>query len=96
METQQVVSESAGNQPEKKFRAGAVSATIWRNAGQNQQGEAVEYRTISLDRVYKDRDGNWKNTSSLRVNDLPKATIALQKAYEYLVIGQDTLNGGGQ
>ena len=96
MKTNEVAQAPTGNLPEKKFRAGAISATIWQNQGQNQQGDAVEYRTISLDRVYKDKDGNWKNTNSLRVNDLPKATLALQKAYEYLVVGQDTLNGGGQ
>ena len=33
---------------------------------------------------YKDSDGTWKNTGSLDVNDIPKAVLALQEAYEYL------------
>ncbi len=74
------------NLPEKKFRAGAVSATVWKNAGKNKTGEAVEYRTISIERNYKDKDDKWQSTNSLRLNDLPRAVVVLQKAYEYLVL----------
>ena len=74
------------NRPEKKFKAGPVSATIWKNRGQSSNGAPAEYKTISLERSYKDKTGEWKYTSSLRINDLPKASVALQKAFEYLVI----------
>ena len=82
--------KSTGNLPEKKFKAGAVQATVWLNKGQNKNGEEVGYRSISLDRNYMDKDGKWQNTSSLRVNDLPKDSIVLQKAYEYLVLNGET------
>ena len=75
------------NVPEKKFRAGTVSATVWQNKGKNREGEGVIFRTVSLQRGYKDREGTWKNTASLRANDLPRVTVVLQKAYEYLVMG---------
>ena len=65
--------------PERKFRAGPISATIWRN-----QGEKGSYATIQLERSYKD-GANWKSTASLRVNDLPKAVLVLNKAYDYLL-----------
>lgn len=81
--------ESAGNLPEKKFRAGALSATVWVNIGHKATGEETEYRTISIDRNYTDKEGNWQSTNSLRVNDLPKANVVLQKAYEYLVFKQE-------
>ena len=75
------------NMPEKKFKAGAVSATVWQNqAASKTPGEVVAYRTISLQRVYKDKDGSWKSTNSLRLHDLPKAALVLDKAYEYLVL----------
>jgi hypothetical protein len=77
--------ESTGNLPAKKFRAGAISATIWLNQGQ-KDGNSVEYKTISIERNYTDKDGNWQSTNSLRVNDLPKASIVLQKAYEHIVL----------
>lgn len=68
-----------GIRPEKKFKAGAVTATIWRN--ETAKGS---YASVQLDRHYKDGEA-WKSTTSLRVNDLPKATLVLSKAYEYLV-----------
>ncbi|PIN87764.1 hypothetical protein COV12_02055 [Candidatus Woesearchaeota archaeon CG10_big_fil_rev_8_21_14_0_10_32_24] len=85
-ETLVVVEERVGNTPEKKFRAGAVSATVWANRGQNQQGEPTEYKTISLERNYTDKEGKWQSTNSFRVNDLPKAKLVLEKAYEFLVL----------
>lgn len=75
--------------PEKKFRAGAISATIWSNETKNDKGEASTYHTVSFARNYTDKDGNWKTTSSLRVTDLPKAQLVLQKAYEYLSLSDD-------
>ena len=84
---------SIGNPPEKKFRAGAISATIWQNEGQNREGEKVAYRTISLERGYKDKKtGEWKSTNSYRINDLPRAALVLEKAYEYLVMKERDSN----
>jgi len=43
---------SSGNQPEKKFSTGAISATIWKNNGKNKKtGENIDFRTIQLDKV---------------------------------------------
>ena len=78
---------TSGNQPEKKFSTGAVTATVWQNQGKNKTtGEATAFRTVSFQRRYKDKDGNWQSTNTLRVNDLPRASLVLQKAYEYLVL----------
>lgn len=80
-----------GNIPEKKFRAGAISVTVWKNKGKGTEGEEVEYSTISIERGYKDKEGAWQSTNSMRVNDLPRASVALQKAYEYLVLKEQEL-----
>ena len=74
------------NTPKQKFSTGVISATIWKNSGISKKGEPVEFRTISLQRRYTDEKGEWKSTSSLRINDLPKAALVLNKAYEYLVL----------
>jgi hypothetical protein len=74
------------NLPEKKFRAGAISATVWSNHGQSKSGEENTYNTISLERSYKDKNDKWQTTGSLRLHDLPKAALLLDKAYEYLVL----------
>jgi len=80
-------------QPEKKFSAGAVVATVWQNQGKTKDGQAVGYKTVSLQRRYKDRDGTWKNASSFRITDLPKAALVLQKAYEFSVLREKEGNG---
>jgi len=68
------------NTPEKKFRAGAVSATVWKN----QSKEGNEFSSVSFEKGYKDANGEWKSTSHLNVNDLPKALVVIGKAFEHL------------
>lgn len=80
------VSGNESKGPEKKFRAGAVSATIWKNDRQRATGETFSYHTISLDRSYKDQAGTWKHATSLRLQDLPRAALVLEEAYKYLVL----------
>ena len=74
------------NIPEKKFSTGVITATVWQNQGRAKTGETVAYRTVSLQRRYKDRNGAWQTANSLRTNDLPRASLVLQKAYEFLVL----------
>ena len=71
--------------PVKKFTTGAISATIWLNST-TKDGKDIEYNTVSFERRYKDKEGNWKSSNSLRQTDLPKALVVLQKAYEHLVL----------
>lgn len=87
---------SAGKtSPEKRFSAGAISATVWKNNGTSKLGQPVEYRTVSLQRSYK-KDGKWQNANSMRVSDLPKAALLLNKAFEWLVLkSRDGASGGG-
>ncbi len=86
----------SGNYPEKKFRAGGISATVWVNKVQQANGTEGEYKTVSLERSYTDKEGKWQSTQTLRVNDVPKAAAALQKAYEYLVLQEQDLFKGGR
>lgn len=76
-----------GQQPEKTFRQGAVSASIFKN-GMSRNGKSFDVFKVSLQRAYKDKDDQWQNTGSLGLNDLPKAAIALTKAYDYLTARQ--------
>ena len=68
--------------PIKKFSAGGIQVAIWEN--ESTKGE--KFNSVSIQRNYKDKKDEWKSSSSLRVNDIPKATVALQKAYEWLVL----------
>jgi hypothetical protein len=78
------------NRPEKVFSTGAVQVSVWKNES-TKDGSKSEFRTVNIQRRYADKTGEWKSTSTLRVNDLPKAALALNKAFEYLVLkGQDS------
>ncbi|MCX6799154.1 MAG: hypothetical protein NTW59_03600 [Candidatus Diapherotrites archaeon] len=68
--------------PIKKFAVGGVQAAVWQNEGK----EGAQYNTVSIDKRYKAKDDQWKSSGSFKVNDLPKAILALQKAYEYLAL----------
>jgi hypothetical protein len=66
--------------PLKKFRFGAVSVSVW----QNDTKDGKSYNTVSVQRAYKNKEAEWKNTGSLRQTDLPLAILGLQKAFEFL------------
>jgi hypothetical protein len=76
------------NIPEKRFSAGAVTATVWKNEAPANTAGTFNYFTVSLQRNYKDKQGAWQSANSMRLNDLPKAALVLGKAYEYLVYRQ--------
>jgi hypothetical protein len=76
--------------PLKKFRIGSISATVWENDGKNQDGQSVTFKTVNFERSYKDSNGVWQTTTTLRTGDLPKAALVINKAYEYLLLTSES------
>jgi len=76
--------------PIQKFKAGGVNAAIWSNEA-DINGEKIDIKSITLQRAYKDKAGEWKNTSSLKATDLPKAMVVLGKAYEFLMLKEEAV-----
>jgi hypothetical protein len=74
--------------PESKFRSGAVTATVWVNEAV-RDGKKVEYKTVNLERGYKDKNDEWQSTSSLRTSDIPRAILVLNKAYEHIALNTE-------
>ena len=72
--------------PIKKFAAGAINIAIWENSGK----EGNTFNTITIQRNYKDKKGEWKASNSLQVTDIPKAIAALQRTYDFLVVKDQT------
>ncbi len=86
-----IVSEAGkGNFPKKKYKAGGITATLWSNKFV-KEGKEGHYDTVSLERIYQDKEGNWQSTNSLRLNDLPKVSILMQKVYEDLILKEQEL-----
>ena len=73
------------NKPERVFQHGGVKAAIFANEHE-KDGESFTKKSISVQRVYRDKEGMFKTTTSLDVNDLPKAVLVLQKAFDYLTV----------
>lgn len=79
------MSENPISRPSEKYIVGNVSATIWENTVKVQGVDQIIPK-VNLEKSYKDGDGNWQNTTSLDLADLPKARLALLKAYEHLAV----------
>lgn len=71
------------NPPSAKFKSGAVEVTAWRNT--DAQGKS--YLTYSVERIYKDKDGNFKRTSTMREHDLMRLRWAVEKALDWYYAG---------
>ena len=67
--------------PEKTIRVGCgVKATIWRNEGKN-----AIYPTVAISRTYKDSQGELKDTTSYRRDELLFVAEAAHQAFTYLL-----------
>ncbi len=74
-------------QPVKKYSAGGLQVAVW----ENESKTGGKFHTVSMDRSYKDNKDNWQKTNTLRVNDIPKAVVALTRAYEFAVLKEPTI-----
>lgn len=81
------------SKPIKKFKAGSVELNIWHNEALVDKPETgmtkSDWYSVTMQRSYRDAEGNWKKTSSWRLDDLPKATLVLTKAFEFLTLKED-------
>jgi len=77
--------------PELNIKAGSIKAAIWKNQREGSNGQKFESVKLKLERTYMDKNGEYKNTQYLDVNDMPKAVHVLWKAYSYL-ISQNSLD----
>jgi uncharacterized protein (DUF736 family) len=68
-------------EPVKKIKIGGIEVAVWENTSK----EGNKFFTTTMERSYKVGE-EWKKTNSLRDNDLPKAILALNKAYEFVAI----------
>jgi hypothetical protein len=73
--------EKNSSGPVKKVKVGAVEVAVWENSSK----EGKKFFTTTMERNYKTGE-EWKKTNSLRMDDLPKAILALQEAYHFVAI----------
>jgi hypothetical protein len=72
------------SQPEKTFRIGFVSASVFRNeVAATENGESRAFRAVAMQRRYRDGD-EWKSSMSFGLSDLPAAIRVLELALHYV------------
>jgi len=81
----------AGQKPVAKFQAGQVSAAIWENEI-SVNGRQVTVLKATVQRRYKDKDGDWKSSGSFSRNEIPLAIYCLEKSFEHMIEGQKDEN----
>ena len=72
----------ANQKPEKVYRLGNVSASVFVNEVETENGKR-RFRNVNVQRSYKDGD-EWKQTNSLAVGDIANAIEVLKLAYAHV------------
>lgn len=73
-------------EPVKKFSAGTITASIWENEGTDNAGKPKKFNTVSLQKRYKDKEGEWQTANSYNASDLPKLKIVIDEAYKFVAL----------
>lgn len=78
---QESIKESAeGRKPVAQIRSGQVTISVWEKEKQNSDGSKRVFHTLSFQKSYKDKKGEWHNISSFLPSDLPDIAFACGKA----------------
>ena len=81
------VKQMAGQKPIAKFRAGSVSCALFEN-DIPVNGTTKTILKASIQRRYKDKNGDWQSSTSFSRNEVPLAIYCLEKAFEVMVSEQ--------
>ena len=71
--------------PVKKFNAGSISCALWENEIPGENGAKAVVLRATVERRYKDKDGQWKSSGSFGRNDIPLVQYVLGKAFDAML-----------
>lgn len=75
---------SETGKPVAVFRFGDISAAVFADEAKTKDGRTIRVAKVSIRRSYREADGTWQPTSSLRRDDLLPAAHALMKCYDFI------------
>jgi hypothetical protein len=84
-ERTQTMNPSNPQPPIREFRIGTVSCAVWRDEVE-QDGRTQVRHSFKLKKRYRDRDGNWQDSQTYFPDDVFKAIIVFQQAYEFAML----------
>lgn len=67
------------NAPLETFRDGRLKATVWQNVSENNE----TYHTVSLAKVYEDREGKLQETNSFSGSELLRVAELAREAHAF-------------
>ena len=77
-------------QPDIVFKHGRCSAAVF-SKEVTKEGKSFQVRSVSFQKRYLDKNGEWQTSSYLDVNDLPKAALPVEQpanfTYEVVEMG---------
>ena len=77
--------------PIKKFRAVQVSCALWENEA-TINGKSVTMLRATVERRYKDKNGDWKSSQSFGRNEIPLVKWCLDQAFTAIIQEGTTSN----
>ena len=72
--------------PDIIFKQGACCAAVF-SKEVTKGDKTTTTRSVSFQKRFRDQQGEWQSTSYLGVNDIPKAMLVLNKAFDYCTAG---------
>jgi hypothetical protein len=73
------------NKPVAKFRAEQITCALWENEMVLPTGGTKTMLNATFERRYKDKNDQWKSSSSFGRNDIPLVRYCLDKAFAHMV-----------
>jgi len=84
------MSNTQNNKPAAKLRDGAVVATIWK-----RDTVAGSFHSVEFSRIYKNKDGNFRDATSFSNGDLLRLSFLAEETYRHLrFLKQQSRNSG--
>ena len=80
-----------GKTPLMTIKAGQVSVAVWEN-DIPVNGKTVTVLKASVQRRYKDKNGEWQSSASFDRKEIPLAIYCLGKAFEAIIEEQNGSN----
>lgn len=81
------MSEQAKQKPERVFRRGALSVSVWKRERQTDTGVETYYNATPQRAFTRDDGKTWEYSDSFGTDDLPTVAALLQAAF-YWIVGQ--------
>ncbi len=71
------------NKPVAEVKFGRIRAAVWAN-----EAEERTFYSVTFSRLYKDKDDQWKDSTSFSREDLPLLMKVADRAHSYLYEGR--------